>query len=225
MLGRSNIAGDVFWILPNCEATSAVLSYLLGSISSPLVLCNTTNPTPNTNRANPWRYSAKQLFKLTPNCLTITLIVKNNSELILPFGCGFHPWFPRSDNTRLSFAAEKVWMVNEDHLPTKEVLLVDDSSWSFKDHRKLPVNFINNGYTGWDGTTFIEKGEESISCKITASNILQTAIIYSPNDKSDFFCFEPVSHPVDAFNLPGRPGLEELVSGHSMIASMSIMWK
>ena len=83
----------------------------------------------------------------------------------------------------------------------------------------------DSGYTGWDGTTFIEQGEDSISCKITASNNLQTAIIYSPNDKSDFFCFEPVSHPVDAFNLPGRPGLEELVSGHSMIASMSIMWK
>ena len=173
----------------------------------------------------PWRYSAEQLFKLTPNCLTITLIVKNTSEITLPFGCGFHPWFPRNDNTRLSFSAEKVWMENEDHLPTKEVLLVDDSSWSFKDLRKLPVNFINNGYTGWHGTTFIEQGEDSISCKITASNNLQTAIIYSPNDKSDFFCFEPVSHPVDAFNLPGRPGLEELVSGQSMIASMSIRWK
>ena len=30
----------------------------------------------------PWRYSAEQLFELTPNSLKITLIVKNNSELI-----------------------------------------------------------------------------------------------------------------------------------------------
>ena len=173
----------------------------------------------------PWRYSAEQLFNLTPNSLTITLTVKNNSELILPFGFGFHPWFPRNDGTRLSFTAEKVWMENEDHLPTNEVLLVDDSIWSFKHPRNLPVNFINNGYTGWSGTALIEQGEDAVSCKITASKNLQTAIIYSPNDKSDFFCFEPVSHPVDAFNLPGQPGLEELASGHSMIASMAILWK
>ena len=83
----------------------------------------------------------------------------------------------------------------------------------------MPFN-TNNISSSWSLLNL-----DSISCKITASNNLQTAIIYSPNDKSDFFCFEPVSHPVDAFNLPGRPGLEELASGHSMIASMSIMWK
>ena len=30
----------------------------------------------------PWRYSAEQLFNLTPKSLTITLIIKNNSGLI-----------------------------------------------------------------------------------------------------------------------------------------------
>ena len=27
------------------------------------------------------------------------------------------------------------------------------------------------------------------------------------------FCFEPVSHPIDAFHLPGRPGLRVLAQG------------
>ena len=30
-------------------------------------------------------------------------------------------------------------------------------------------------------------------------------ILYSPSDKADFFCFEPVTHPVDGHNLPGGP--------------------
>ena len=34
---------------------------------------------------------------------------------------------------------------------------------------------------------------------------LSTYIVYSPSDKADFFCFEPVTHPVDAHNLPGGP--------------------
>ena len=32
---------------------------------------------------------------------------------------------------------------------------------------------------------------------------MSTYIVYSPAAETDFFCFEPVTHPVDAHNLPG----------------------
>ncbi|VFR55006.1 Aldose 1-epimerase [plant metagenome] len=37
-------------------------------------------------------------------------------------------------------------------------------------------------------------------------------LLYCPAD-GDFFCFEPVSHPIDAHHLPGHPGLRWLTSG------------
>jgi aldose 1-epimerase len=42
---------------------------------------------------------------------------------------------------------------------------------------------------------------------IAAAAPLGTAIVYSPGAAADFFCFEPVSHAVDAFNRPGNGGL------------------
>jgi aldose 1-epimerase len=45
---------------------------------------------------------------------------------------------------------------------------------------------------------------------------------YSPSNKADFFCFEPVTHPVDAHNLPGGPtanGLRVLAPREAMTAA------
>lgn len=40
---------------------------------------------------------------------------------------------------------------------------------------------------------------------------LSTYILYSPSAESRFFCFEPVSHAVDAHNLPPGPEAHGLV--------------
>ena len=173
----------------------------------------------------PWRYGAEQVLNLSPGSLQMTLTLINKGEIILPFGCGFHPWFPRYKDTKLSFVAETIWMEDTSHLPTKELPISEDSDWRFDQPRTLPEKLINNGYTGWCGTARIEQGRNAVSCSLTASKNLKTAIVYSPYSGSDFFCFEPVSHPVDAFHLPGRPGLVELAPGDSMIASMTISWK
>lgn len=172
----------------------------------------------------PWHYRATQVFDLSETALSLTLVVTNTGETPLPFGCGFHPWFPRSDRTRLSFAARKVWMEDERYLPTEELLLSEASEWDFASARPLPPSWINNGYTGWQGTARIEQGPDATSCIVTASDNLSTALVYSPNEAADFFCFEPVSHPVDAFHLPGTPGLKELAPGDSLVAAMTLSW-
>ncbi|KPB35512.1 Aldose 1-epimerase family protein [Pseudomonas savastanoi pv. phaseolicola] len=40
-----------------------------------------------------------------------------------------------------------------------------------------------------------------------------------------FFCFEPVSHPVNAHHLPGRPGLSLLRQEESMELTISLHYK
>ena len=48
---------------------------------------------------------------------------------------------------------------------------------------------------------------------VAATPALGTCILYSPGRAAPFFCLEPVSHPVDAFHLPGAPGLRVLQPG------------
>jgi aldose 1-epimerase len=53
---------------------------------------------------------------------------------------------------------------------------------------------------------------------------LSTLIVYSPSAEAPFLCLEPVSHPVDAHNLPGQPGLVRLEPGEGLSASMVLAW-
>ena len=53
---------------------------------------------------------------------------------------------------------------------------------------------------------------------------LLTAILFSPSSAAAFFCFEPVSHPVNAHNLPGMPGLTLLAAGETLTAEMTLDW-
>lgn len=175
-------------------------------------------------RIGPFQYRAEQVFRLTQNELQVVLTLVNTGPQTLPFGCGFHPWFPRSAATRLSFSAKSVWMEDADHLPTRNLNLDDTPDWSFRSARPLPDDLLNNGYTDWRGHALITQGADHVSVRVTASENLSTAIVYSPNAKADFFCFEPVSHPVDAFNLNGHPGLVPLAPSQSIQTWMEISW-
>ena len=59
---------------------------------------------------------------------------------------------------------------------------------------------------------------------MTAGPALHTLILFSPDGAADFFCAEPVSHPVDAHNLPGQPGLAVLEPGQTMTVRMRLEW-
>ena len=77
--------------------------------------------------------------------------------------------------------------------------------------RPLPGSWINNGFVGWDGRARIAWPERGLGLEIEASDALGTYVLYSPSANADFFCFEPVSHAVDAFHLPGGPQAHGLV--------------
>ncbi|MDJ0686820.1 MAG: aldose 1-epimerase [Alphaproteobacteria bacterium] len=172
----------------------------------------------------PWRYRARQMIEIRPVSFRVTLNVTNTAEIALPFGGGFHPWFPRSAETRLAFDADAVWLEDEKHLPTQHILLSDYPQWRFEDPRPLPQNWLNNGYTNWKGGARIEQGPDAVSCSVSASEDLKYAQVYSPGEGAEYFCFEPVSHPVDALHLPDAPGLQELEPGDSMRMSIGISW-
>lgn len=172
----------------------------------------------------PWRYRARQVIDLRADGCTITLSVINASRTPLPFGGGFHPWFPRSADTRLAFAAGAVWLEDESHLPTQRLPTSEHPEWCFMTARALPDTWINNCFDGWDRFARIVQGPDAVSCTVSASDALGNAVVFSPGADSGFFCFEPVSHPVDAMNMPEAPGCRELAPDEGLTMSFSLSW-
>lgn len=171
---------------------------------------------------SPFRYLATLTYGLSNGALDMRLEVRNEGEETLPFGFGFHPWFVRTPATQLRAPATGVWLETEQHLPRGTAPVALPPEWNFGVASPLPDGFVNNAFTGWDRRALIRWPDRGLRLEIEASPPLSTYILYSPSAKSGFFCFEPASHPVDAFNLPGDPqshGLTVLAPGETAVAS------
>ncbi len=173
----------------------------------------------------PFRYDAEAKVELREGSVAQTLTITNRSGRALPFGGGFHPWFPRTPDTRLQFKASGVWLEDERHLPTDHIGIGERPDWNFADGVALPPGWINNAFTDWTGSATIAQPASGLAITLSADVPLTTAIVYSPSSEADFFCFEPVSHPVDAHNLDGQPGLIQRADGETLTLSMRLDWR
>nr|WP_274709298.1 aldose 1-epimerase [Nitratireductor luteus] len=199
--------GDAFlreWEVLAATGTSATLSLPDGGIG-------------------PFRYAAELTYALENGTLLARVRVTNTGSR-LPFGGGFHPWFPRREGTGLAFDATHVWLEDARHLPTEQRPIEMAADFDFRRLRALPRSWINNAYTGWRGSATVLQPELGLSVEITAPD-MDVAIVFSPDGNADFFCFEPVTHAVDAFNQQGMPGLRVLEPGAEMAMEMRIAWR
>lgn len=170
----------------------------------------------------PFRYDARVTYGLQEGALSVWLEVVNRAEIALPYGGGFHPWFPRHDETLLQFQAAGYWPEDLRHLPATDAAVQTPPRLRFDLPRALPPDWINCGFSGWDGHATIT--QPGLTITVDAPK-LSTATVYSPDAASPFFCFEPVSHPVDAHNLPGQPGLVPLAPGASLSMALLLSWQ
>jgi aldose 1-epimerase len=169
----------------------------------------------------PYRYVARITYALHEGALDATLTVENRAGIRLPYGLGFHPWFPRCPGTTLKANAARAWLEDERHLPIGVTPVADHPEWDFSRASSLPRSWVNNAFDGWDRRAAIIQPEDAIAISVTASSPLDVFILYSPSPDADFFCFEPVSHPVDAHHGEGLTPLEH---GTIMSASMRLGW-
>jgi aldose 1-epimerase len=164
-------------------------------------------------------YYARVAYVLHAGALDVTLSIENRADYPLPFGLGLHPWFPRQRGTQLTSVCDRVVLEDDRHLPAGELRIEDVGPWNFNAKRPLPAGWINNAFRGWDGRASIVWPESGLAVEIVADRPLTTFIVYSPGQHADFFCFEPVTHPVDAHNLNGTlaaRGLIELKPGEQL---------
>jgi aldose 1-epimerase len=162
-----------------------------------------------------YAYRARLTYRLDDTALRVRLRVTNAGAYPMPFGMGLHPFFPRDARTRLCAPAESVWVgEGADPLPTGRESI--PSAWDFGQSVALPPGGLNHAFAGWSGHAVIEWPDASLRLHVEAD--ADAYVIYVPEGR-DFFCFEPVDHPINAVHLPGGAvanGMTELTPGESL---------
>jgi aldose 1-epimerase len=149
----------------------------------------------------PWAYRAWQRLTLTPQALTLAMAIENRASEAMPAGLGHHPYFPRTPQSRVTAAIAGIWWPEAGQLPVERVAPPPEA-----DPRQgvsVASVSLDHGYAGWDGSARIAWPERRAQLTMAADPALSTLVIYSPSN-SAFFCVEPVSHCIDAFNLAAQ---------------------
>ena len=104
----------------------------------------------------------------------------------------------READTELSAAAGGLWLSGDDWLPVRHVPA--PPAWQFGVAYPMPATIVNHAFTGWSGQAAVVWPKRRLSLTIAADT--DYYVLYTPPGE-DFFCFEPVDHPINAMNLAG----------------------
>jgi aldose 1-epimerase len=174
---------------------------------------------------SPYDYAATQTFRLVDGGLDQRVEVQHLGDAPLPYGLGVHPWFPRTPRTRLTAPVTGVWLSGKDPIPTGHTHDFPDT-WNLAEGIDANGTLIDNGYTGWNGHARIDWPEHQLAVTLAMPELSDQpehyCLVYRP-PVGPSFCFEPITHPIDAFHLPGTPGLKVLAKGESM--SLDTQWR
>jgi len=176
---------------------------------------------------NPYAYQALQRFELFEGGMDQTLTVTHTGIRPLPYGLGQHPFFPRAASTRLTTSVQGVWLSGDDPLPTRHTCELP-KGWDPRDGMSANGSLIDNAYTGWSGEARVDWPDHHLALTIRVPDVLAGGqnnglyLLYRAPAISAF-CFEPVTHPIDAFHLPGLPGLRVLHTGESL--TLKVQWR
>ncbi|TAM24189.1 MAG: aldose 1-epimerase [Rhodanobacter sp.] len=164
-------------------------------------------------------YRATLHYLLRDSTLDIALTVTNRGAAALPFGLGLHSFFPRHEAVRLRAPAREVWRNNGRDLFPVDCVPVPPE-WDFANEAVLDAD-IDHCFEGWPGLAAIRWPQRHLALDISSD--ARRYVIYAPAD-SDFFCFEPIDHSLNAVNLPGGPalhGMTILASGEHLTRHFS----
>lgn len=162
----------------------------------------------------PYDYASTQTFTLLPEGLRIELVVTHLGEHSLPYGLGLHPIFVRNEATRLQFKTGGVWLVDADSIPIAHTSELPPT-WDYNKLSLLEGPLIDNCFTGWDGKSTISYPDRGLTITMTMADCNGYNLLYRPPGRS-YFALEPVTHPVNAFHMGGKPGLVVLARGQSL---------
>jgi len=176
---------------------------------------------------NPYSYRALQRFVLRDGGMDQTLSVTHLGSAPLPYGLGQHPWFLRTPETRLHTQVQGVWLSGSDPMPLAHSTTFPPS-WDPRAGLNVNGTLVDNAYTGWSGAARIAWPEHALQLDMHVPAIEQRGqndgfcLLYRPPE-GPAFCFEPVTHPIDAFHVDGQPGLQVLQTGETL--TLHVEWR
>ncbi len=169
----------------------------------------------------PFPYRATLHVHLIEGRLSLQLQATHLGQQPTWYGLGLHPYLPRNAHTRLQAKAAGVWLCAEDKLSSQWVAL--PQTWNFESPAPLPQHVVDNAFTHWPGSARVIQADADyqLICEAEGCDVF---LLFCPQGQN-FFCFEPVTHPVNAHHLPGRPGLHLLAHGQSCYMRVSLHYQ
>lgn len=174
----------------------------------------------------PYRYQARQRFTLSDNGLEMSLTVTNLGAAAMPFGLGWHPYFPLTPDTTLFAPAKTFWTEVEGWLPGEATDIPSDLDFSTPAH--LPHRWVNNGFENWSGEALVSWPERHTDLHLTADPLFKHAFVFvsdqsfDPDFNRDYFCFEPMSHLANGHNMPDLGDLKILRPRESLSGAVRL---
>ena len=170
----------------------------------------------------PYDFTARQTFKIENGRAGIEAWVRNESAHTLPYGFGYHPWFPMLDDTRLEFKAHHTFTSDDRTFPIEPVAVPPELDFS-GNPVIMPMAEVDKHYAGWDSReTLISQPSLGYRLKVSGAEALTNVHIFVPENNSAF-CVEPVSHVTDVVNrrdLKTFGDMTPLATGESMAGTM-----
>jgi len=155
----------------------------------------------------PFRYRARQSYRLDEDRLTIGVALENLEDHPVPAGLGLHPFFVRDPDTELRLHTQAVWTADAEVLSIERIAVPPE--WDFAAGRRPDSVALDNCFDGWDGRATIVWPLRRLRLALEASAPFRHLVIYTPPGQS-FFCVEPVSH------ANGQVGLAALGPGSTL---------
>ncbi len=171
----------------------------------------------------PFAYEAQQDFTLQDNSLIVSLTLTNKGGIPMPCGLGWHPFFPKDDDTKVFFKTKNVWA--HESAPPRERPIKTPAEWQFDKGLKISELELDTCFGGFDGKVEMIWPQRNRKINMTAYNDFGHVVVWSPAGES-FFCVEPVTNATDAFNLASRgitgTGIKTLDPDESLTETMTL---
>jgi aldose 1-epimerase len=176
----------------------------------------------------PWAFSARQVFRLQADALSVEMCLKNEDSATMPAGIGHHPYFPHHPGTRITSPTRAIWQADTEVLPT--TLDTGGPVPLLREGVELSRLDLDNNFVGWERITRIEWPADehgpARSLVMQAQTPLDYFVLYCP-PQYPFFCAEPVSQCTDWLNLLSQHdaqtlGGAEIAPGQSLNARFTL---